>query len=116
VWSLPLIFLLWANMHMGCFTWIACTWLIRNFGGDRIFFIAKKSKTEEVKSKNQYLLYAFILSIISLLVNPNFTETYLYALRHSQMQMLENINEWKSPFSSASYYYVKIYMFFFSQV
>ena len=26
--------------------------------------------------------------------------------------MLESINEWKSPFSSASYYYVKIYIFF----
>ncbi len=112
VWSLPLLFLLWANMHMGVLLGLLVLGLFVISEETEYFFIVKKSKTEEVKSKNKYLLYAFVLSVISLLVNPHFIENYLYALRHSQMQMLENINEWKSPFSSVSYYYVKIYLFF----
>ncbi len=112
VWNLPLLFLLWANMHMGVLLGLLVFVLFVISDETEYFFIAKKSKTEEEKSKNKYLLYAFVFSVISLLVNPHFFETYLYALRHSQMQMLESINEWKSPFSSASYYYVKIYMFF----
>jgi hypothetical protein len=112
VWSLPLIFLLWANMHMGVLLGLLVFGLFIISEETEYFFLTKKSKTEEEKGKNKYLLYAFVLSVISLLVNPHFIETYFYAFRHSQMQMLESINEWKSPFSSVSYYYVNIYLFF----
>lgn len=112
VWGLPLIFLLWANMHMGVLLGMLVFGLFVISEETEYFFLRKKSKMEEEKIKNKYLLYSLTLSVIALFVNPHFIETYLYALSHSQMQMLENINEWKSPFASSAYYYVKIYMFF----
>lgn len=110
--TLPVIFLLWANMHMGVLLGIAAFGIFVISEETEYFFIRKKAKTYEEKIKNKYLIYSVVLSIIALLINPYFIETYLYALRHSEMQMLEQINEWKSPFSVVSYYYVKIYIFF----
>lgn len=111
---LPVIFLLWANMHMGVLLGLAVFGIFVVSEEIEYFFIRKKTKPDEDKIKNKYLIYSFILSIIALLINPHFIETYLYALRHSEMQMLEEINEWKSPFSdpAVSFYYVKIYIFF----
>jgi len=110
----PIIFLLWANMHMGVLLGLAVFGIFVVSEEIEYFFIYKKAKSDEEKTKNKYLVYSFVLSIIALLINPHFIETYLYALRHSEMQMLEEINEWKSPFSdpAVSFYYVKIYIFF----
>ena len=111
---LPVIFLVWANMHMGVLLGLAVFGVFVVSEEIEYFFIRKKAKIDEDRTKNKYLIYSFVLSIVALLINPHFIETYLYALRHSEMKMLEEINEWKSPFSDpvVSFYYVKIYIFF----
>ena len=109
---LPIIFLLWANMHMGVITGIGLFTLFVLIDGYDLI----KKKDEGKKSKFKLLSIVYIISIWAMLINPHFIETYTYVLSHSQMNMLEQINEWKSPFSSASVpasaYNLKIYFFF----
>jgi hypothetical protein len=111
---LPVIFLIWANIHMGVLLGILIFALYIISAEADYFIINKKENTDERKKGNKYLLCSFVISIIALLINPHFIDTYLYTFAHPQMQMLEDINEWKSQFSSItiSYYYVRIYIFF----
>lgn len=109
---LPVIFLIWANMHMGVVLGVLV------FGvyivSELIDYFKQNKKSAESKKKVKYILVAFGLSLVAMLLNPHFIETYIYTFQHSQMDMLEQINEWKSPFSSAvsSFYNVRIYFFF----
>jgi len=111
---LPVMFLIWANIHMGVLLGMLIFALYIISEEVDHFLFRKGEITEEGKTKNRYLLYSFLLSIPALLINPHFIDTYIYTFSHSQMQMLEDINEWKSPFSAAtiSFYYVRIYIFF----
>lgn len=104
LWFLPGIFLVWGNFHMGVSVGILIF---------TSFFISEFFKTENKLIRKKLLLLVFI-TLASLLVNPHFIDTYVYAFSHTQMKMLEEINEWKSPFNSAlwSYYYSIIYFFF----
>lgn len=110
----PLMFLIWGNMHMGVilgmliFTLYIVSKFIENKTVNK--YINKKEKNPEIK----HLSIAFLLSVVALLINPNFLNTYIYAFSHTQMEMLEHINEWKSPLraESISFYYIKIYIFF----
>jgi len=110
----PLIFLLWANMHMGVLLGIS-VFLVFVISREISFYrLEKKKKTNDEILNNKYLLYSFLLSIIALLINPHFFNTYLYTLQQSRMDLLKDIAEWRSPFTTTalSYYYVKIYLFF----
>lgn len=110
----PLMFLIWGNMHMGVILGMSIfiLFIVAKIIEYKTVYknINKKDKNPEIK----YLLIAFLFSVVALLINPNFLNTYIYAFSHTQMDMLEHINEWKSPLraESLSYYYIKIYIFF----
>lgn len=103
LYFLPLIFLLWANSHMGV------------LAGGLILFVFTLSETityfkpspftsSEIKAlskdelRNLWIISA--ASALMLLVNPHGFSTYAYAYSHTKMKMLESVNEWQSPFSS----------------
>lgn len=99
---IPLIFLVWANMHMGI---IAGMFLLGIYVLTEIiiYFKPNRFSTKEIpslkKSELVRLLLIFLASVLVMLVNPNFYQTYLYAYNHTKMKMLETVNEWKSPFN-----------------
>lgn len=98
---IPLIFLVWANMHMGI---IAGMFLLGIYVASEIiiFFFPHKYSTKEIPALTKpdivRLLLILLASILVMFVNPNFYQTYLYAYSHTKMKMLETVNEWKSPF------------------
>jgi len=105
----PVFFLIWANLHMGVILGLAI--LV-------IFYISELLNTRIAKrpaaiESRRFLLILF-LSFLACLVNPHHYQTYIYAYTHSQMWMLDEILEWKSPFDPrvSGYYYVKLYFFF----
>jgi len=114
IYILPVIFLLWANMHMGVNLGLAVFGLFILSESYNYLKTDKRNIKDEDKSKLKILLLAFGFSAFAMLINPNTYSTFIYTFRHTQMDMLEQINEWKSPFRSdtASNYNVKIYLFF----
>jgi len=109
LYPMPMIFLVWANFHMGVI--IGVFILLSFYVSD--YLLNKNSKSKD-NSNSKKLLYIVLLSLAAILVNPHFFNTYLYVYSHTEMKMLNEINEWKSPFSSAmiSNYYVLIFFFF----
>ena len=99
LYFIPLIFLLWANIHMGI---IAGMFLLGIFIISEIINYNKslKSKYYKVSTKPELmrLLLIVLASFLVMFINPNSFQTYLYAYDHTQMKMLETINEWRSPF------------------
>lgn len=101
LYFVPVIFLIWANMHMGI---IAGGFLMAIFFTAELIstFYPVNNATVKPLTKNE-LLHLFIVLVVSalmMLVNPNFFQTYVYAYDHTKMKMLETVNEWMSPFSS----------------
>ena len=103
LYFLPLIFLLWGNMHMGI---LAGLLLIGVYYAAELitFFIPKKFSSNEIPSLTKpeliRLLLIFIACVLVMLINPNGIQTYFYAYEHTKMKMLSTVNEWMSPFSS----------------
>ncbi|MFA5404434.1 MAG: hypothetical protein WC358_05830 [Ignavibacteria bacterium] len=99
---IPLIFLVWANMHMGIIAGMFLLGLYV-FSEIIIFLNPNKFSSKEIpaltKPELVRLLLIFLASILVMFVNPNFYQTYLYAYSHTKMKMLETVNEWISPFS-----------------
>lgn len=98
---IPLIFLIWANMHMGI---IAGLFLFGIYVFSELinFFFPKTARNSDIKPLNKiqliYLLGISALAVIVMFVNPNFYQTYIYAYEHTKMKLLETVNEWFSPF------------------
>ena len=98
---IPVIFLLWANLHMGI---IAGIFLLGIFVLSEIIIYLKADKfsSREIpplsKQELTRLIIIFVVSVLFMLVNPNFFQTYIYAFDHTKMKLLDTINEWKSPF------------------
>ncbi|HMS33544.1 MAG TPA: hypothetical protein PKC91_05595 [Ignavibacteria bacterium] len=101
LYFIPLIFLIWANMHMGI---IAGIFLLGIYTLSEIIIYLKPDKfsSKEIPSLAKQELYRliiiFIISLLVMLVNPNSFSTYVYAYEHTKMKLLETINEWRSPF------------------
>ncbi|MBS1494443.1 MAG: hypothetical protein JST55_13090 [Bacteroidetes bacterium] len=101
LYFIPLIFLVWANMHMGI---IAGILLLGIYVITEVISYFSKSSlsTKEVPAldKKQLLLLIiiFAVSLLVMLINPNGFATYIYAYSHTKMKLLETINEWRSPF------------------
>lgn len=97
----PLIFLIWANIHMGI---IAGLFLLGIFVVSEIIIFLKPNKfsSKEIppltKPELFRLMLIFIASILVMFINPNSFATYVYAYDHTKMKLLETINEWRSPF------------------
>lgn len=114
IYFLPLVFLIWANMHMGI---LAGLFL---FGiylfSEMINYFGKSNQGVSPLSRKQLqmLTALFGLSILAALVNPNFFQTYVYAYDHTKMKLLETINEWRSPFDPVygGGFVTNIYKFF----
>lgn len=103
LYFVPVIFLLWSNMHMGI---LAGMFLFGIYVISEVitFFRYSSFSTKEVPAldKNQLLLLLAIfgVSLLVMLINPNGFATYIYAYSHTKMKLLETINEWRSPFDS----------------
>ena len=52
------------------------------------------------KSDLLFLFIILFISVLLMLANPNFFQTYVYAYEHTKMKMLETVNEWMLPFAS----------------
>ncbi len=100
---IPLLFLIWANMHMGI---IAGLFLMGIFVVSEIIIYFKPASfsSKDIPPLNKKellrLIIIFVISISVMFINPNSFATYLYAYEHTKMKMLETINEWRSPFDS----------------
>ncbi|MDZ4711109.1 MAG: hypothetical protein SGI89_02145 [bacterium] len=100
---IPLMFLVWANMHMGI---IAGLFLFGIFVVSEIIIYLKPNKfsTKEIpaltKPELVRLMIIFGASVLVMFINPNSFATYIYAYDHTKMKMLETINEWRSPFDA----------------
>ncbi|MDD5362247.1 MAG: hypothetical protein PHN88_08950 [Ignavibacteria bacterium] len=101
---LPLMFLIWCNMHMGVILGISYFSLFVLYE----FYDYKKQKKSDIR-RIKTLVLVFLGSLAAMLINPGFIDTYIYALNHSNMAMLEMINEWKSPFAVQTTINIKIY-------
>lgn len=102
LYFIPVIFLLWANSHMGVlagglilFVFTITETIIylkpRTFGSGEV------KALDKTELRNLWIISA--ASAAMLLVNPHGFSTYIYAYDHTQMKMLESVNEWQSPFS-----------------
>jgi hypothetical protein len=102
---IPLIFLFWANMHMGIIAgmFLFGIWLTSE---TIIYFKPQSFSSKEIpvlsKPELARLGLIFLACILIMLVNPNFYQTYIYAYSHTKMKLLETINEWRSPFGDGS--------------
>ena len=102
LYFIPVIFLLWANSHMGVLAGGLILFLF-TITETIIYLKPGKFSSGEIKPLNKTeLRNLWIISAASaamLLVNPHGFSTYAYAYDHTQMKMLESVNEWQSPFS-----------------
>jgi hypothetical protein len=103
LYFLPLIFLIWGNMHMGVLAG-GLFLFIFTVSELLIYYYPGKFTSPEIKPFSlPYLNTLFIISVLcalALLVNPHGIHTYIYAYGHTKMKMLETVNEWRSPFDT----------------
>ena len=93
LYFIPLIFLVWANVHMGIFLGAA---LLLAFGVD----LAVQKFFYHKEEKNFWIIMGIcVLSALVTLINPHGINTFLYAYSHTKMKMLEEVYEWMSPFN-----------------
>lgn len=114
---LPLLFAVWANIHMSVLAGLLIFGLFL-LSETIVFFKPqilnrtdfKKSSVSELK----ILIIVFALSVAALLVNPHGLTTYEYVYSHITMKHIGSVNEWISPFNSmfAGKFYVIIYIIF----
>lgn len=89
---IPIIFLFWANIHMGVLAGILLL---------SIYLVSELYLYTKDKNVNILLPIAvFGTSLAAMVINPNFLETYEYAVSHTQMKLIDEIYEWYSPFNS----------------
>jgi hypothetical protein len=102
LYFIPLIFFLWANMHMGIIAGMSLFGLYV-FAETLMYLFPRRFSSKEIPSLSKLdmirLLLILLASVLVMLVNPNFYQTYIYAYEHTKMKMLETVNEWVSPFS-----------------
>lgn len=114
---LPLIFLIWTNMHMGIIAGVVLfiIYIIAEF---LTYKFPKKFSSREITPMNKAelvrLVLIFIACLLVMFLNPHGLNTYIYAYKHLQMKMLENVNEWNSPFFErfVGRFYFNVYLFF----
>lgn len=100
VYFLPVIFLIWANMHMGVLSGIVIftIFVITEAVGllKPQFLLNKENPSTRIQFFKLVMLYA--ASVLVLLMNPQGMGTYTYVYSHLQMKMMEDVFEWRSPF------------------
>lgn len=103
LYFIPVIFLLWANSHMGVLAG-GLILFIFTITETIIYFKPRSYSTAEIKPLSRdELKKLWIISAVSglmLLVNPHGFHTFVYAYSHTKMKLLETVNEWQNPFNS----------------
>lgn len=103
IYFLPLIFLIWANFHMGVLAG-GLILFVFTFTETLIYLYPKKFASDKIlplsSSEFKKLWIISFLCLIALLLNPHGLHTYIYAYEHTKLKMLETVNEWQNPFSS----------------
>ncbi len=100
---LPVIFLIWGNLHLGALTGILLL-VVFIVSETIMYFKHLRFSNIEVHPitalQLKKLIIIFFCSLLVLLINPHGFQTYIYAYGHTKMKMLESIAEWLSPFSN----------------
>ena len=114
LYILPLIFLVWGNMHVnGVIGLIVFGIYIFSETAERKWQKKEPSKPRLKDNEFAFCVMIFILSAASLLINPYNIGTYIFEYKLMGLKLLENINEWRSPLdTSAMSVYLIIYFFF----
>jgi hypothetical protein len=117
LYLLPVVFLIWCNMHMGV---IAGIGILGVFYLTELLSYLKRGLTSKMGNPTlpkKDMLQLGIITLVSaavLLVNPHGYKTYVYVYSHLNLKMLEDVFEWYSPFNAAfsgsMYFY--FYLFF----
>lgn len=115
LYFLPLIFLIWSNMHMGVLAGIG---IFTVFVLSELIVYLKPnsfSKTLQSLHKNDLIKIVIIygISLLVLLINPHGFKTYAYVYSHLNMKMLEDVFEWYSPFNKVFSGTIYQYLYFF---
>ncbi|MBV6398278.1 MAG: hypothetical protein CDJEALGM_00644 [Ignavibacteria bacterium] len=98
---IPALFLIWSNFHMGV---IAGIFILLTYFSVVVYEHLRNRKTGlnkvRIYSGNELFSIGmiFFASVLCLLINPNGYDTFFYSYGHTQMKLLETINEWRSPF------------------
>ncbi len=110
LYYIPLIFLVWINMHMGVLAglFLLGLYFLSELAGT-VFSKRLKPGTITPLTKNELIRLGIILflSAAATLLNPHGIKTFEHAFNIVSMKQLETIYEWVSPFS-------KIYLLSFS--
>jgi hypothetical protein len=110
LYLIPVIFLIWVNMHMGVLAGIIMLSIFIFSESFRYFFPTRFSPPEiKPLSKRQFLtmLTIFITSILVTFINPHGLKTYSYTYNMLNLKQLEVVYEWLSPFNMT--YATKLY-------
>lgn len=93
----PVLTAVWVNFHQGVYTGLL---LFALYALYEILakYVLKTDSFVKDKSFIRLMLLMLAASVIALLFNPHTYSTILYSYNHTQMKMLQFINEWKSPF------------------
>lgn len=110
LYSIPLLFLLWANMHMGVISGFV---LLTIFIITEIIVPLIFNKNKPAGASVKTLLIIYLLSAAAMLVNPHGINTYFYVYSHMQMKMISEVFEWYSPFNSLFSGTIFIYAYYF---
>lgn len=119
LYFLPLIFLIWGNMHLGV---LAGGLFLFVFTITEIIIYIKPARFSSAEihpltrdNLSKLLIISVICGLV-LLVNPHGIHTYLYAYNHTKMKLLETVNEWRSPFDGGGFTATLYKIFLFSGV
>lgn len=96
LWVIPLVMVLWANLHGGFFIGLVLVWLFI-LGEWVTCFLAEKSALARRRSLMQLTL-AGVLALLATLANPEFIRYWLYPFQVIDMEASKGlIEEWRSP-------------------
>jgi len=98
IWSIPVISMLWANLHGGSsnlpYVLTLLTLVLNSFN-----FTFYKVEFKKISNKGLFkLLLVAVLSILAILINPHGVDMVIYPYDNMQDSfMLSFISEWRSP-------------------
>ena len=96
LWFIPLVFLIWGNLHGGYFTGLL--YLFMMLAGMAYDLFLSNEEPEFEKMQFLHLSLVTIISIPALLINPNGLDTLLIPFSTVSVDVLRNfIDEWASP-------------------
>ncbi|MCC6866606.1 MAG: hypothetical protein IT280_10655 [Ignavibacteria bacterium] len=114
IFLLPVIFLIWANMHMGVLLGLVLFFLFIISELIQLkFTLTNTNNTDPVTKSNLIkLLIIFVCSIAAIFINPFGIKTYIYVYNHLQMKMINEVYEWYSPFNKLFEGSMYIYIYY----